>query len=127
MARTLKLHIIPQETFPTQRPNNCAPQGVAQEVGDMPQMAAFVYEFYIQKVQAMKSAFYGAQKVWQKPGAHKAVIPEHFVSHHPGADDDTDSEEEQERIKSTLKQEQEEVTTEEDQQKTSEMLEESES
>jgi intron-binding protein aquarius len=58
MARPLKLHIIPQETFPTQRPNNCAPQGVAQEVGDMPQMAAFVYEFYIQKVQAMKSAFY---------------------------------------------------------------------
>jgi hypothetical protein len=58
MARPLKLHIIPQETFPTQRPN-CAPQGVtAQEVGDMPQMAAFVYEFYIQKVQAMKSAFY---------------------------------------------------------------------
>jgi hypothetical protein len=58
MARPLKLHIIPQETFPTQRPN-CSPQGVAaQEVGDMPQMAAFVYEFYIQKVQAMKSAFY---------------------------------------------------------------------
>jgi intron-binding protein aquarius len=58
MARPLKLHIIPQETFPTQRPNNCAPQGAPQEVGDMPQMAAFVYEFYIQKVQAMKSAFY---------------------------------------------------------------------
>jgi intron-binding protein aquarius len=58
MARQLKLHIIPQETFPTQRPNNSAPQGVPQEVDDMPQMAAFVYEFYIQKVQAMKSAFY---------------------------------------------------------------------
>lgn len=58
MARPLKLHIIPQETFPTKRPNNCVPQGAPQEVGDMPQMAAFVYEFYIQKVQAMKSAFY---------------------------------------------------------------------
>lgn len=44
----------------------------------MPQMAAFVYEFYIQKVQAMKSAFYGAQKVWQRPGTYKAVIPEHL-------------------------------------------------
>ncbi|XP_069675214.1 RNA helicase aquarius [Periplaneta americana] len=99
MARPLKLHIIPQEAFPTKRVNNAVPQGVPQEVEDMPQMAAFVYEFYIQKVQAMKSAFYGAQKVWQKPGTHKAAAPEHFVSHHPGADDDTDSEEEQERIK----------------------------
>jgi hypothetical protein len=59
--------------------------------------------------------------VWQRPGTHKAVIPEHFVSHHPGADDDTDSEEEQERIKSDLKQEQE-VTPEEDQQVMSEMI-----
>lgn len=64
--------------------------------------------------------------MWQRPGVHKAVIPEHFVSHHPGADDDTDSEEEQERIKNDLKQEQEEVTPEEDQQKTLDVIEGSE-
>jgi intron-binding protein aquarius len=58
MAGPLKLHIVPQETFPTQRLNNAVPQGTPLEVEDMPQMAAFVYEFYIQKVQAMKSAFY---------------------------------------------------------------------
>jgi hypothetical protein len=58
----------------------------------------------------------GAQKVWQKPGTHKEVVPEHFVSHHPGADDDTDSEEEQERIKGDMKQEPEEVAADEDHQ-----------
>jgi hypothetical protein len=63
--------------------------------------------------------------VWQKPGVHKEVVPEHFVSHHPGADDDTDSEEEQERIKGDLKQEQEEVevTADDDHQKSPEMME----
>jgi hypothetical protein len=64
--------------------------------------------------------------VWQRPGTYKAVIPEHFVSHHPGADDDTDSAEEQERIKSDLKQEQEEVMPEEDQQIMSDVIQESE-
>ena len=58
MERPLKLHIIPQEAFPTQRLNSSQPPGLPQEVEDMPQMAAFVYEFYIQKVQAMKTAFY---------------------------------------------------------------------
>lgn len=40
-----------------------------------------------------------SQKVWQKPGTHKSHGPQHFVSHHPGADDDTDVEEEEERVK----------------------------
>lgn len=64
--------------------------------------------------------------MWQKPGAHKEVVPEHFVSHHPGADDDTDSEEEQERIKSEVKQEHMEVTAGEDHQKSPERMEVSE-
>lgn len=64
--------------------------------------------------------------MWQKPGSHKIVVPEHFVSHHPGADDDTDSEEEEERIKDGLKQEQEKDITEKDQEKLPEMMEESE-
>lgn len=64
--------------------------------------------------------------MWQKPGAQKEVVPEHFVSHHPGADDDTDSEEEQERIKSDMKQEHVEVTADEDQQESPERMEVSE-
>ncbi|XP_063231396.1 RNA helicase aquarius [Bacillus rossius redtenbacheri] len=99
MARPLQLYIAPQETYPTQRLYTMTPAGEPLVVADMAQMAAFVYDFYIQKVQAMKSAFYGTQKVWQKPGTHKGAEPQHFVSHHPGADDDTDSEDEQERIK----------------------------
>ncbi|XP_066993686.1 RNA helicase aquarius isoform X2 [Anabrus simplex] len=102
MVRPLKLHLAPHESYPCQRSNNTHPQGAPHEVEDMPQMAAFVYDFYIQKVQAMKSAFYGAQKVWQKPGTHKALSPQHYVSHHPGGDRDTDSEEEEERVKGEM-------------------------
>lgn len=40
-----------------------------------------------------------SQKVWQKPGIHREVQPQHKVPVHPGADDDTDSEEEQERVR----------------------------
>lgn len=64
--------------------------------------------------------------MWQKPGVHKEVVPEHFVSHHPGADDDTDSEEEQERIKSGMKEEHVEVTADEDHQESPERMEVSE-
>nr|CAD7575589.1 unnamed protein product [Timema californicum] len=99
MARPLKLYTCPQESYPTQRLKDSPPAGKPQIVDDMAQMAAFVYDFYIQKVHAMKSAFYSTQKVWQKPGSHKVVEPQRFVSHHPGADADTDSEEEQDRVK----------------------------
>ncbi|XP_049959812.1 RNA helicase aquarius [Schistocerca serialis cubense] len=102
MQRPLKLYLAPHETYPTQRSNDQPPSGTPVEMADMAQMATFVYDFYIQKVHALKSAFYDAQKVWQKPGSKLSSSqdgPQHFVSHHPGADDDTDSEEEQERIK----------------------------
>nr|CAD7589608.1 unnamed protein product [Timema genevievae] len=99
MARPLKLYTCPQESYPTQRLKESPPAGKPQIVDDMAQMAAFVYDFYIQKVHAMKSAFYSTQKVWQKPGSHKVVEPQRFISHHPGADADTDSEEEQDRVK----------------------------
>lgn len=58
MQRPLKLLLAPHETYPTQRLNSCPPQGNPMEMEDMPKMATFVYDYYIKKVQAMKTAFY---------------------------------------------------------------------
>lgn len=102
MERPLQLQLIPSETFPTSRPHNSPPVQPVLSVQDMAQMATFVYDFYIQKVQAMKSAFYEAQKVWQKPGTYTAAEPKRNIPAHPGADHDTDSEEEVERVKEEI-------------------------
>lgn len=55
MQRPLKLHILPHETYPTQRLNEspAPPAGVVIE--DMPHMAKFVYDYYIDKVSSMKA------------------------------------------------------------------------
>lgn len=58
MERPLQLHLCPAETYPATRLNNATPGQPPLPVHDMAQMAAFVYDFYIQKVQAMKTAFY---------------------------------------------------------------------
>ena len=56
MARPQQLYLAPQETYPGTRPIDQQPEGSAQLAEDMPQMAAFVYDFYVHKVQAIKSA-----------------------------------------------------------------------
>lgn len=120
MTRPMTLRIAPHETYPTNR-DNCAPPAASVEMSDMPQMAAFVYDFYIQKVEAMKSAYYVSKNLvlfvafvksgtyssnvfqssetdWKKPGTVKESLPQHYVTPHPGGED-TDSEDEEERSK----------------------------
>lgn len=58
MERPLKLHLAVDETYPSTRSVNQPPANPPMEVQDMPQMAQYVYDYYIQKVQAMKAAFY---------------------------------------------------------------------
>lgn len=99
MERPLNLHLAVDESYPSQRPVDKTPDNPPMEVQDMPQMAQFVYDFYIEKVQAMKSAFYGAQKVWEKPGNVTSSVPERNVPEHPGGDRDTDDEEDEEETK----------------------------
>ncbi|CAL1675407.1 unnamed protein product [Lasius platythorax] len=91
MQRPLKLQLLPQELYPTERPNNAVPSMVPMEIEDMPHMAKFVYDYYMEKVSGMK----GSQKMWQKPGTMQTPgSPTHKIPVHPGADDDTDDEEE---------------------------------
>lgn len=56
MQRPMNLHIAPHEIYPTERCNNVPPAG-SIEILDMPQMATFVYDFYMERIQAMKIAF----------------------------------------------------------------------
>ncbi|XP_046401770.1 RNA helicase aquarius isoform X1 [Ischnura elegans] len=98
-ARPQQLYLAPHESYPTERLADAQPRGSPHVAENMPQMASFVYNFYIEKVQAMKSMYQDAQKVWQKPGDHKAITPQRFVPQHPGGDRDTDSEEEDDRVK----------------------------
>ncbi|XP_012345805.1 RNA helicase aquarius isoform X2 [Apis florea] len=102
MQRPLKLQLLPQEHYPTERLNNTIPSTLPMEIEDMPHMAKFVYDYYIEKVSGMKES----QKVWQKPGMVQTPNnPSYKISAHPGADDDTDDEElnqmddEQENVK----------------------------
>lgn len=105
MQRPLKLHILPQETYPAQRLNEeSPPAGLLSQpviIEDMPHMAKFVYDYYMEKVSSMKAQIHSTQKEWKKPGTTgRAVSPARHIPAHPGADDDTDDEDEQARIES---------------------------
>ncbi|XP_076383980.1 RNA helicase aquarius [Megalopta genalis] len=90
MQRPLKLQLLPQEHYPTDRLNDAIPSTSPMEIEDMPHMAKFVYDYYMEKVSGMKES----QKMWQKPGTMQTSnSPTHKVPAHPGADDDTDDEE----------------------------------
>ncbi|XP_054010956.1 RNA helicase aquarius [Hylaeus anthracinus] len=89
MQRPLKLQLLPQERYPTDRLNDAIPSDPPMEIEDMPHMAKFVYDYYMEKVSGMKES----QKMWQKPGTMTPGSPTHKVPAHPGADDDTDDEE----------------------------------
>ena len=52
----MNLQIAPHEVYPGERSNNDPPVAMMEMI-DMPQMATFVYDFYMQKLEAMKIAF----------------------------------------------------------------------
>ncbi|KAG7202604.1 hypothetical protein KM043_009794 [Ampulex compressa] len=105
MQRPLKLQLLPHETYPTERLNDAAPSMPQMEIEDMPHMAKFVYDYYMEKVSGMKES----QKMWQKPGTMQtAGNPTYKVPAHPGADDDTDDEELNEEQKEEKEEQKEE-------------------
>ncbi|KAJ8670444.1 hypothetical protein QAD02_001703 [Eretmocerus hayati] len=86
MRRPLKLMILPNETHPTTRPNHEKPQEMPLEMQDMPHMAKFVYDFYLNKVNMKDPQL---QQSWMNENV-KSTSPDRFVAAHPGADDDSD-------------------------------------
>ncbi|KAL7286119.1 hypothetical protein TKK_0019633 [Trichogramma kaykai] len=95
MRRPLNLAILPNETYPAIRPNDQNPSDEPLIIQDMPHMAKFVYDFYLDKMNI--------KDIQQQPNQSinmeidiKESNPEHFVSAHPGADDN-DSDEDMEK------------------------------
>lgn len=57
MQRPLKLQLLPQEHYPTERLNNANLSTSSMEIEDMPHMAKFVYDYYIEKVSGIKVSY----------------------------------------------------------------------
>ncbi|XP_073433968.1 RNA helicase aquarius [Dendrobates tinctorius] len=57
-ARPLRLHILPGESFPTQRRNGDVPPYPAQVIKNMPEMAAYVYNMYLHMMQSSQQYQY---------------------------------------------------------------------
>ncbi|KAF5289862.1 hypothetical protein FQR65_LT01996 [Abscondita terminalis] len=92
-ARPLKLQLVLNEGYPTKR---YISHPVDQfEVEDMSHMANFVYNYYMERVKALKE-YYQTQLKWNEPGTCEIKSHEGFISSHPGEDRDTDSEDERE-------------------------------
>ncbi|CAH2328296.1 RNA helicase aquarius [Pelobates cultripes] len=57
-ARPLQLHILPAETYPTQRKNGDLLPYPAQVIKNMPEMASFVYNMYMHMMQSSQQLHY---------------------------------------------------------------------
>ncbi|XP_073465795.1 RNA helicase aquarius [Aquarana catesbeiana] len=57
-ARPLRLHILPNESFPTQRMNGEMPPYPAQVIKNMPEMAMFVYDMYLHMMRTSQQYQY---------------------------------------------------------------------
>ncbi|KAK7598066.1 hypothetical protein V9T40_006301 [Parthenolecanium corni] len=97
MKRPPKLHIHPEETYPTNRLLNQMFHSAPYVIEEMSQMTFFVYEFYMRKVQALKETYESQKTKWIKPGIFEGTTPNRNVPIHPGGDRDTDSEDEEEK------------------------------
>lgn len=102
-SRPTKLHLLPQEIYPTQRLISDANKQDVLIINDMTQMANFVYTYYMEKIKQLQQ-YYDSQAQWTQPGKCEIKKREQFVSSHPGEDRDTDSEEEVEQEKENKKQ-----------------------
>ncbi|KAK0074618.1 hypothetical protein PV326_012289, partial [Microctonus aethiopoides] len=100
MQRPLKLQLLPNDTYPTQRLNDDEPKVPVVEIEDMPHAANFVYDFYTKKVEGMKEA----SKEWAKPGTtHQPASPEHHVPVHPVVTVEDKASEQSEEAKEPVK------------------------
>ncbi|XP_066245723.1 RNA helicase aquarius [Euwallacea similis] len=95
--RPTKLHLLLNELYPTQRLNSEQPSAPSMIVEDMTHMANFVYQYYMDRVKALKIQYEETQKQWEKPGNVECKSHEGMITSHPGEDRDTDSEDEGEQ------------------------------
>ncbi|XP_018426684.1 PREDICTED: intron-binding protein aquarius [Nanorana parkeri] len=77
-ARPLRLHILPGESFPTQRMNGEMPHYPAQVIKNMPEMAMFVYDMYMHMMRSSQQYQY-RQSLLPPPTSTKGInfVPSH--------------------------------------------------
>ncbi|XP_064421049.1 RNA helicase aquarius [Latimeria chalumnae] len=71
-GRPLRLHIVPAEYFPTDRLKDTIPTYPVQVIKNMPEMANFVYNMYMHRIQ---SAHHYRQQLLPPPAAIKDTEP----------------------------------------------------
>nr|KAG5690022.1 hypothetical protein BaRGS_013372 [Batillaria attramentaria] len=72
-ARPTKLHLVPSETFPSQRKVQEPPQEPPMMIEDMPQMAQFVYDFYNARIdQLMRMRGFNQKTLLRQPPKQRA-------------------------------------------------------
>ncbi|XP_047537056.1 RNA helicase aquarius [Vanessa atalanta] len=90
VERSLELELVPGERWPAQRGARAAvPDALALRVRDMPHMARYVYDVYLDLVRRPDAQ---SKASWSAPGSVTRSEPQGFVPAHPGADDDDDEE-----------------------------------
>ncbi|XP_019878186.2 RNA helicase aquarius [Aethina tumida] len=94
--RPVKLHLVLNELFPTERNNFNKETGTENNlvIEDMTQMANFVYSFYIERRKQLEK-YYECTR-WEKPGGIEIKTKETFDSKYEGEDRE-DSEDEEEK------------------------------
>ncbi|XP_053613810.1 RNA helicase aquarius isoform X2 [Plodia interpunctella] len=96
VERPLELELVPGERYPAQRAAQApAPAALVLRVRDMPHMARYVYDLYLDTVRAADHRQRPGPSTWSAPGTESAARPqqpEHFVPSHPGAAPDSDDE-----------------------------------
>ncbi|XP_028166188.1 RNA helicase aquarius isoform X2 [Ostrinia furnacalis] len=93
VERPLELELVPGERYPAQRAAAASvPSALALRVRDMPHMARYVYDMYLDQIR-QRNAHYekSGQAEYSAPGSAAAAAsrePERFVASHPAADSD---------------------------------------
>ncbi|XP_047033898.1 RNA helicase aquarius [Helicoverpa zea] len=96
VERPLELELVPGERWPAQRGASAlVPDAMTLRIRDMPHMAQYVYDMYLDRVRQCKDQYERSQGVWSAPGTARASRPAHAppAQHaHPGANDSDDDE-----------------------------------
>ncbi|XP_050542377.1 RNA helicase aquarius [Daktulosphaira vitifoliae] len=73
--RPLKLHLLPSDSYPTNRSLENIQYSLNDVfvVQDMPEMAKYVFDFYLQRVQILKQIHLEKSNEWIKPGTVEFV------------------------------------------------------
>ncbi|XP_028166187.1 RNA helicase aquarius isoform X1 [Ostrinia furnacalis] len=89
VERPLELELVPGERYPAQRAAAASvPSALALRVRDMPHMARYVYDMYLDQIRQRNKS---GQAEYSAPGSAAAAAsrePERFVASHPAADSD---------------------------------------